>query len=562
MRPDTFYQKNFPEADLLADMPDELQALMRQCWATKPEDRPQSFDQICDALEVLLKGTETEEDKFKQSMQPMVTAARNGGVDVQYALGSMFAGKIKGFPKDPALAIEFYELAAAKGHSDAQNELALYYYMGYPIAGILKNTKRAFELWGQAADKGHVDACHSLGHILMEGDEVQKDVRRALQLWMTAASGGDAHAKIDIGEMYLYGRGVEQNEEEARKWFRGVNYDGIASINTHSFSKTVALTSSDVKFVSKVPASVLCTMCKLAAVDPILDSCEKAHLFCRKCGTDLLFRNEPCPVSKTFWEITDYTDADDVQKILNILDVLCVKSPKCQWKGRYKLLVPHMLDCSHCSGEARLDVSDFYPQLQLGMSAFEVFMMQFGWDEEPAKNWQSRLPVADEVKNYESSYWWTTLIEGLIDEQRFTLLAPSFVFTFCAKGSIYDSMSNWANVVFFFRKPSDYNRKNPPSPKFVGTSVRFTGFAEVNGRAMMEKLLRFFGYTSDRLRNIKGAWATDWCVKDADYGFRENVVVSGRRALLEATMKIAANPEEHSHEIHVNLTDAEFIPEY
>ncbi|KXS11719.1 HCP-like protein [Gonapodya prolifera JEL478] len=263
MRPDTFYRKNFPEADLLADMPDELQALMQQCWATKPEDRPQSFDHICDALEVLLKGMETEDDKIKQSMQPLLHMARIGGADIQYAMGSMFAGKIKGFPKDPTLAVEFYELAAAKDHSDAQNELALHYYIGYPSVGIRKNPKQAFELWSRAAAKGHVDACHSLGHILMEGEGVPQNPERALKYWSSAASSGDVHSHIDIGEMYLYGRGVEKDEQKAAEWFRRVNYKEIGSVNTHSFSKTVLLTSSDIKLTSELPVDLCCTVCKL-----------------------------------------------------------------------------------------------------------------------------------------------------------------------------------------------------------------------------------------------------------------------------------------------------------
>ncbi|KAJ3319062.1 Receptor-interacting serine/threonine-protein kinase 4, partial [Gonapodya sp. JEL0774] len=174
-RPDMYYKMHHPELKPLLNMPEELLNLMKDCWATDPNLRPESFSVICDVLEDLVtatSGTEslTEVDRIKVALEPLASVAQNAGSEIQYALASMFAGKIKGFPQDLLKAIEWYQKAADQGHTEAQNDLGFYFYIGFPGAGIPKDSRKAAELWERAASKGHVDACHSLGHMYDEGD--------------------------------------------------------------------------------------------------------------------------------------------------------------------------------------------------------------------------------------------------------------------------------------------------------------------------------------------------------------------------------------------------------
>ncbi|KXS11720.1 hypothetical protein M427DRAFT_421407 [Gonapodya prolifera JEL478] len=220
-----------------------------------------------------------------------------------------------------------------------------------------------------------------------------------------------------------------------------------------------------------------------------------------------------------------------------------------------------MLSCAHCSDVVRLDLTDFYPKMRFGMSAMEARLLNYATTKALAEKWETKLPIASEVKNYESTYWWHKLVSGLIEQGRFTLVSPSFIFTFCAKGSADDKYSEWANVVFFFHKPSGYDKEKPPSPKFVGTSVRFAGLKAGAGRTVIEKLGGFFGISPDKFRFISGTWAPAWASKEPAYGFSEQVLVGGRRAILQATLKVA-DKARRPNEIHVDLTDEDFLPEY
>ena len=87
--------------------------------------------------------------------QPLAEA---GDADAQNALGDMYLYG-RGVPRDPTVAIDWYERAAAQGHAGAQNHLGVIHANGY---GVAVDRVTAFMWWKLAAERGNNDASHAL----------------------------------------------------------------------------------------------------------------------------------------------------------------------------------------------------------------------------------------------------------------------------------------------------------------------------------------------------------------------------------------------------------------
>ena len=53
-----------------------------------------------------------------------------------------------------------------------------------------------------------------------DGDGIEQNMEEAVKWWRLAAEQGDADAQYNLGNAYKRGEGVEQNMEEAVKWWR------------------------------------------------------------------------------------------------------------------------------------------------------------------------------------------------------------------------------------------------------------------------------------------------------------------------------------------------------
>ena len=89
-------------------------------------------------------------------------------------------------------AIEFYEMAAKRGHATAQHNLGLYYQQG--IHGATKSNKRAIEYWTLAANQGHSGAQSNLGTMYVSGDGVEQSYSKAREWFTKAAAQGQEEA--------------------------------------------------------------------------------------------------------------------------------------------------------------------------------------------------------------------------------------------------------------------------------------------------------------------------------------------------------------------------------
>jgi len=150
-------------------------------------------------------------------------------------------------------------LAQIRRHVDndvpeAIKTLGDYYFFGH--MGLVKSAKKAAKLWKRGVELENVDSMVNLAHLYQQGDGVKLDLRKALQLMRIAAERGDANAQqrtgillhplghsglgtpheafryykmsadqghklatYFVGVAYRRGEGVDQDEEEACRWW-------------------------------------------------------------------------------------------------------------------------------------------------------------------------------------------------------------------------------------------------------------------------------------------------------------------------------------------------------
>ena len=160
--------------------------------------------------------------------------AEQGDANEQYNLGIMY-GKGEGVPQDIVQAHMWFDLAAAQGHENAQNNrdiaasqmtpdqiaeaqtnLGLMYADG---EGVPKDYAEAVKWFRMAAEQGHVHAQYNLGVLYSEGRGVGQDYVEAAKWYRKAAEQGSVDAQYNLGAMYAQGQGVRQDFVQAHIQF-------------------------------------------------------------------------------------------------------------------------------------------------------------------------------------------------------------------------------------------------------------------------------------------------------------------------------------------------------
>ncbi len=131
------------------------------------------------------------EQNYKEALRYYSNAAKQGHSLANLALQIIPSN----FPESKR---ETYYLAE-HGDSEAQNDLALFYYQGYDVE-FTKNLNKAIAWWTKAAEKGNAKAQNSLGECYQKGEGVSQDLETALEWYIKAAEKGNinAQAKLDI----------------------------------------------------------------------------------------------------------------------------------------------------------------------------------------------------------------------------------------------------------------------------------------------------------------------------------------------------------------------------
>ena len=88
--------------------------------------------------------------------------------------------------------------------------------------------EQAFPVCSNAAEQGDAGAQFNLGAMYDSGEGVQQDYDEAVKWYRKAAEQGNAYAKFNLGWMYQNGQGVHQDDAEAVKWYRKAAEQGAA----------------------------------------------------------------------------------------------------------------------------------------------------------------------------------------------------------------------------------------------------------------------------------------------------------------------------------------------
>lgn len=135
---------------------------------------------------------------------------------------------------DPAMAVSWYEKAAAKGWPGALLRLGHCYAHG---VGVEKDAAKAAELWQKAIESpaapGSVEetsvqeARAALAHAFRTGEGRPKNIERAIQLATPAANWGLPDGEYELGMAYLE-KSPQQNAAQGRHWLERAAAAGSA----------------------------------------------------------------------------------------------------------------------------------------------------------------------------------------------------------------------------------------------------------------------------------------------------------------------------------------------
>ena len=181
----------------------------------------------------------------KQAFKWYLKAAENGLIDAYYYVGNAYK-RGEGVQQDSQKALKWLELAAEYQMRDAARELAEIYQEGlgnvpqnlekaqefYLLAKELgENVERSmqqlqsrlavrddFDALLERAKEGNLEAQKDLAMAYVRGDEIEQNYEEAFKWYKAAAEQGDADAQNSLYNRYAKGEGVEQNSEEAMKW--------------------------------------------------------------------------------------------------------------------------------------------------------------------------------------------------------------------------------------------------------------------------------------------------------------------------------------------------------
>lgn len=130
-----------------------------------------------------------------------------------------------GYPKSATAAVEWLEIAAARGHADAAWELSQIFAEG---GEDLPADPDKGERWClQAARAGQVDAAYAVAQSLARRGEGFEDLAEAAVWFERAAHAGHPESRLALGILYLTGAGVTADPTAAAAWLDEAEESGI-----------------------------------------------------------------------------------------------------------------------------------------------------------------------------------------------------------------------------------------------------------------------------------------------------------------------------------------------
>ena len=169
-------------------------------------------------------------------------SAERGCAPAQVMLGNIYQFGRRGISKDLKKARFWYEMAAAKGASEAMTRLTMIYQQDGDVHAKAKTADENVEWLELGAKQGDAEAALTLGKMAETGNGIPRDPKRAAELYKIAADAGLVQGQAALGKLYANGEGVEQDTEQAVFWLTKAAEQGyveaqrkLASVYTYQY---------------------------------------------------------------------------------------------------------------------------------------------------------------------------------------------------------------------------------------------------------------------------------------------------------------------------------------
>ena len=166
-----------------------------------------------------LSGIGTAPDA-KRALTYLQNASEAGDVTALYMLGQLYhhqlPGQPEGVPLDLNRAGAYFGAAAKAGHLNATYEAARMIDLGEGAAAPAP--ERAVVLYKDAALKGHADAQNALATFFYRGEVVTQNLATARQLFQAAAQRRQPDAMFNLAVMLAQGQGGDKDLAAAYAW--------------------------------------------------------------------------------------------------------------------------------------------------------------------------------------------------------------------------------------------------------------------------------------------------------------------------------------------------------
>lgn len=182
--------------------------------------------EIYEMGQAAVAGTEQKPADYAAAARYYERAARNGSVEAAYALAALYRDSlILDEDDDKTREKMFFWMreAAVGGWSQAQYELAVFYYEG---KGTEPNPAEALVWLEKAAANNNVLAQRFLGALYLNGAHgngkitVTPDPKKGAAWYLRAAYNDDGPSQAVLGSLYMTGKGVEKDRIQAINWNR------------------------------------------------------------------------------------------------------------------------------------------------------------------------------------------------------------------------------------------------------------------------------------------------------------------------------------------------------
>ena len=156
------------------------------------------------------------------------------------------------------MVFDFQKKMADKDNAEAQFSVGEMYESG---RGVKRDVALALEWFNKAAANGHEGASFKLLYLDIEKNGLTADNKNAFTNLKTKAKSGDANAEYTVGLMYQKGVGLKRNDNKALEWYKkaalqGVTTaeQGIEAIEMKQGAKALALKKKEAERKKKIAA--------------------------------------------------------------------------------------------------------------------------------------------------------------------------------------------------------------------------------------------------------------------------------------------------------------------